>query len=108
MPFVAGLLALKRAAGARAQRDEALHAARLRALEGAQQQLGPLDAARAASLLRISAEEAELLLAEASVAALLAPGPEPRLRVDAPGNTVLAEEDEAAPNTARQRGQTEI
>jgi hypothetical protein len=111
VPLGAGLMSLQRAARARTQRDDALHAARLAALEGAQQQLGPLDATRAANLLRISPEQAELLLAEVSVAALLSPPAEPRLRVEGPRETErteLGEDLEPAPNTARQRGQTEI
>jgi hypothetical protein len=102
VPLGAGLFSLQRGARARKRRDEALHAARLAALEGAQQQLGPLDATRAASLLRISAEQAELLLAEASVAALLSPQFEQRLRVDGSReneHTELGEDVEAPSNT---------
>lgn len=108
VPSVAGLLTLRRAAGAHKQRAEALHAARLAALSDAQAVTGPLDAARAAGLLRIAPEQAELLLAEASVAALLQPMPEPKLRVDAPAGTLLDDETDVAPNTEKQRGQTEI
>jgi hypothetical protein len=108
VPSVAGLLTLRRAAGARKQRAEALHAARLAALGDAQAVAGPLDATRAAGLLRIDPERAELLLAEASVAALLQPTPEPKLRVEGPASTVLDDETDVAPHTEKQRGQTEI
>lgn len=110
VPGVAAFVALRFAATARRRRAESLHAARLSALADAQAVTGPLDAARAASLLRIEPERAELLLAEVSVAALLQPGPpgpEPRLRVEPPAATVLAEDD-AAPNTEKQRARTEV
>ena len=107
VPSVAGLLTLRRAAGARKQRAEALHAARLAALGDVQAAAGPLDAARAAGILRIDPEQAELLLAEASVAALLQPDA-PKLRIDAPASTLLDDETDVAPNTEKQRGQTEI
>jgi hypothetical protein len=111
VPFVAGLLALRRAAQARAQRSEALHSARVAALGDVQAVTGPLDATRAAEILRLDPEQAELLLAERSVLALLRDTPEPRLRVEPPRATVLDEsvaEAEAGPQTEKQRGQTEI
>jgi hypothetical protein len=109
-PIVAGALALGRAATARRQRAESLHAARLGALADAQAKTGPLDAERAARMLRIAPEQTELLLAELSVAALLGPEPDPRFRVEAPTSPTLLddERDDAAPNTEKQRGQTEI
>lgn len=82
-PLLTGLLALSRAAVARKQRTRALHEAEVAALGDAQAALGPLSAARAAELMRIAPERAELLLAEASVATLLAEAPAPKLRVDA-------------------------
>ncbi|HXK18982.1 MAG TPA: hypothetical protein VNG33_14320, partial [Polyangiaceae bacterium] len=88
MPLVAGLLALGRAATARKLRAEALRAAQVGALGDVQAVTGLLNAERAAQLLRISPERAELLLAEASVSALLEEGPAPRLRVEAPTRTV--------------------
>jgi hypothetical protein len=108
VPGVAAFVALRFAAAARRRRAESLHAARLSALADAQAVAGPLDAARAASMLRIDPEQAELLLAEVSVAALLQPGPEPRLRVEAPASTVPDDDDEAAHSTEQQRGRTEI
>ena len=61
-------------------------------------------------MLRITPDQAELLLAEGSVAALLEPGPDPRFRVEAPTTPTLLddERDDAATNTEKQRGQTEI
>jgi hypothetical protein len=106
VPLVAGLLALTRAARSRKARDEALHAARVSTLQSAQQQLGTLDASRAARLLRVSPEQAELMLAEVSVSALLSPSPEPRLRVEGPGDTVLDEAPLDAPSSEQQRRQT--
>lgn len=110
VPFAAGLWALRRAGQARDRRSEALHAARLGALGDVEAVTGPLDAARAAELLRIDAEQAELLLAERSVVALLQGSSEPRLRVDVPQPVTVLDDPatEAAPNTEKQRGQTEI
>jgi hypothetical protein len=111
VPFAAGLLALRRAAQARARRAEALHSARVAALGDVQAVTGPLDATRAAELLRLDPEQAELLLAERSVLALLKGEPEPRLRVEPPQATVLDDsvtEAETGPQTEKQRGQTEI
>jgi hypothetical protein len=102
-------VALRRAAQARDRRSEALHAARLGALGDVEAVTGPLDAARAAQLMRIEAEQAELLLAERSVVALLQGSPEPRLRVEGAAATGLDDSaSEAAPSTEKQRGQTEI
>jgi hypothetical protein len=115
VPLVAGLVALMRAAAARTLRARAMRNAQVRALGDVQATLGPLDAQRAAQLLRIDAGHAELLLAEASVASLLEEAPAPRLRVDVPSPTVLSTEselehataaDQAAGRTAR--GDTEI
>lgn len=80
VPIACGLWALGRAAAARRERATALHDARLAALAEAEPALGPLDATRAAELLQIGVDEAELLLAEVSVAALLEP-PAPRRRI---------------------------
>jgi hypothetical protein len=102
-PLGAGLWALRAAARARGQRGEALHAARLAALGDAQAMLGALDAKRASQLLQIDTEQAELLLAEASVATLLEQAAEPRLRVDPEPATAVATpetEVEASPTEA--------
>ena len=107
LPLLAGTWAMTRAAAARKLRGEALHAARLAALEDAQAALGQLDAERVSQLMRIDAEQAELLLAEASVASMLEPAA-PRLRIDAgPTETEQAdpsnEAAEAAAATANAR-----
>jgi hypothetical protein len=91
VPLIAGLVTLARAATARQLRGEALRAAQVSALGDVQAVTGVLDAARAALVLRVSPERAELLLAEASVSALLEEAPPARLRVDAPAATLLAE-----------------
>jgi hypothetical protein len=90
VPLVAGLLALSRAATARNLRSEALRTAQISALGDVQSVTGLLDAKRVTELMRLSPERAELLLAEASVAALLndAPVPAPRLRIEMPAPTV--------------------
>jgi hypothetical protein len=106
-PFAAGLLALRRAAQARAQRGEALHSARVAALGDVQAVTGPLDAARAAEILRLDPDQAELLLAERSVLALLRDAPEPRLRVEPPRATVLDDSVPRADPLEKQRGRTE-
>ena len=115
VPLVVGLMALSGAAGARTRRALALRAAQVRALADAQATLGPLDARRAAELLRIDEGRAELLLGEASVASLLEEAPAPRLRVDAPAPTVLAADGELDQTAAQGqaagrtvRGDTEI
>jgi len=100
--LVAGLVALGRAATARRLRGEQLRAAQVSALSDAQAAMGVLDAARAARLLRVDPERAELLLAEASVSALLEEAAAPRLRVEAPVQTVLA------PDTAHEQTTTEL
>jgi hypothetical protein len=102
VPLVAGLFALGRAATARRLRGEELRAAQVSALSDLQAVTGVLDAERAARLLRVSPERAELLLAEASVSALLEEAPAPRLRVEAPAQTVLA------PDTAHEQATTEL
>lgn len=113
VPVAAGVAALARASGARKRRAEALRAAEVSALGDVQAVTGLLDSKRAGEILRVSPERAELLLAEASVAALLEPGPAPRLRVPGAAPTELgdleqgAHERERAPGRAT-RGDTEI
>jgi hypothetical protein len=75
VPLTAGLYALARAASARRLRGEALRTAQISALGDLQAATGVLDAERAGRLLRVNAEQAELLLAEASVSALLEEAP---------------------------------
>lgn len=99
-PLLAGLWSLSRAAVARRQRGQALHAAEVAALGDAQAVLGALTAPRAAQLMRISPERAELLLAEASVATLLAEAPAPKLRVDPSEARGATELSESSPETA--------
>jgi len=104
-PLGAGLWALRAAAAARSQRSEALHAARLAAVNDAQAVLGSLDAARVSQLLQIDSDQAELLLAEASVATLLEQAAGPRVRVDAepaaaPATPEAETETEASPTEA--------
>jgi hypothetical protein len=102
VPLGAGLWALSAAGRARKQRGEALHAARACAVADVQAVLGSLDAKRVSELLRVDIEEAELLLAEASVSALLDEPAPPRVRVDSePMPTPL---EEPAP----QQGATEV
>jgi hypothetical protein len=95
VPLGAGLWALSAAAAARRQRAEALHSARVGAVSDAQAALGALDASRVSELLRIDAEQAELLLAEASVSALLEQVAVPRVRVDAETASTALEEPAA-------------
>jgi hypothetical protein len=112
VPLVAGLFCLSRAAAARTLRNAALRRAQVSALADAQTVTGALDARRAAELMRISPERAELLLAEASVAALLEEVPAPRLRVEAPAAGVLAggnsETEHGATHDKTAAGDTEI
>lgn len=112
VPLLSGLAALVGAAKARTARGQALRQAQVHALAQLQAQRGPLEAPRAAQILRISPERAELALAEASVATLLEEAPAPRLRVAAPPATVLSTPDDLAEATAppavTQRGDTEI
>jgi len=112
VPLAAGLLALAGARAARARRTVALRAAEVSALGDLQAVTGPLSAARAAQLLRVSPEHAELLLASASVESMLEGAPAARLRVEAPGATVLGNEADlaaaAAEPTRAARGDTEI
>ncbi len=118
VPLVAGLLALSRASTARNLRAEALRTAQISALGDVQAVTGQLDAKRVTELMRLSHERAELLLAEASIAALLneAPPPAPRLRVEGPAPTVLGRPIEleqkttepGEPSGATIRGDTEI
>jgi hypothetical protein len=111
VPLAGGTWGLMRAAAARRVRGEALHTARVDGLADAQAVLGPLDAQQAAQLLRIDADQAELLLAEATVASLLEAAP-PRMRVAAaeaqPATTPDAASAEATePAVANQRATTE-
>ena len=108
VPTAAGLAAFVRAANIRKHRAQALHAAEVSALGDVQAVTGPLDAQRVTEILRVAPERAELLLAEASVAALLDPVPAPRVRVAA-SPTVLstaADADEAASELGEPRGRT--
>lgn len=108
VPLAGGAWGLGRAAAARRARQQVLHGARSSALADAQAVLGVLDAQRAAQLLRIDAEQAELLLAEASVASLLESPP--RLRVDdlqALATPAEAADDAAEPVVATERASTE-
>jgi hypothetical protein len=112
VPLAAGLLALLGARAARTRRDERLRAAELNALGDLQVVTGALSAARVAELMRVPPERAEMLLASASVENLLAGSP-PRLRVEAPGATVLGDQAELAEAAAERgtppaRGDTEI
>jgi hypothetical protein len=116
VPLAAGLFALVRAASARTIRADALHTAQVSALGDVQQQLGSLDAAGAARVMRLEPERAELLVAEASVVALLQDAPPPRLRIEGtpPGATeidVAATEREATatePTPGTRRDTTEM
>ncbi|HEY6079561.1 MAG TPA: hypothetical protein VIW29_12190 [Polyangiaceae bacterium] len=71
VPVGASAWAFGRARSARQLRGSALRRAQVSALGDAQLVTGTLDAARAAALMRLDVEHAELLLAEASVASLL-------------------------------------
>jgi len=114
VPVVAGLFALSRARAARTSRAEALHTAEVGALGDVQAVTGALDAQRVAEIMRLRPERAELLLAEASVAALLEQGPAPRMRVSAiaatePGASIAEMTSDVAPLPPRTaRGETEI
>ena len=116
VPFVAGLLALSRAATARNLRDEALRTAQISALGDVQTVTGVLDAKRVTELMRLTPERAELLLAEASIATLLNEAPAPRLRVEMSALTVPGAATQLEPTTtepseapaATVRGDTEI
>ncbi len=101
VPFVAGLLALSRAATARNLRAEALRTAQISALSDVQAVTGLLDTKRVTELMRLTPERAELLLAEASVAALLneAPAPAPRLRVEMSAPAGAAAPTQLEPST---------
>lgn len=83
VPVAVGAFALSRAAGARKQRSGALRSAQVSALADVQTVTGVLTTARVSEVLRISGEQAELLLAEASVASYLNEAPAPRVRVHA-------------------------
>jgi hypothetical protein len=112
VPLAGGAWGLMRAAATRRARGEALYTARSGALADAQAVLGPLDAQQAAQLLRIDADQAELLLAEASVASLLEQAAPPRMRVAAdeaqPARAPDAASAEATePAVANQRATTE-
>lgn len=118
VPLIAGLFALSRAATARALRNEALRTAQISALGDVQAVTGQLEAQRVVELMRLTPERAELLLAEASVAALLneAPPPAPRVRVAPPAPTVLSDPTSLEPRPTElgdppidpTRGDTEI
>lgn len=118
VPFIVGMLALARAASARELRAQALRSARVSALSDVQAVTGELPAERVSTIMRISPEQAELLLAEASVASYLNEAPAPRVRVglagDADGSheTELAESAaeplEERANARRRHGDTEI
>jgi hypothetical protein len=112
VPLGAGLLSLVGARTARAHRTDALLSAELTALGDLQAVTGALDPAQVAELMRVSPERAELLVASASVENLLAGAP-PRLRVEAPGATVLGDAAELAeaaaePTPKATRRDTEI
>jgi hypothetical protein len=83
VPVAVGAFALSRASSARKLRILALRTARISALGDVQAVTGVLTAPRVSELMRISVEQAELLLAEASVASYLNEAPAPRIRVDA-------------------------
>jgi LSD1 subclass zinc finger protein len=100
-PGVTAFMAFAQAAGLRRLRAAALHEAELGGLADVQAALGPLDAARAAEIFGITGEHAELLLAEASVGAMLGALPEPRVRVAAE----LTPEPGASLPAAEQRGE---
>jgi len=107
VPLIAGLFALARAAGARKLRGQAVHAAQVSALGDVQAVLGLLDAARVSQVMRIPPEQAELLLAEASVATYLNEGPAPRVRVDgSTSGTVLGDSAELEETAATEHGRT--
>ena len=112
IPVGLGAWALNRAAKARGMRDAALHGARVAALGDVQAVTGTLEAAHVAQVMRIAPEQAELLLAEASVATFLNEAPAPRVRVDerAATATDLSETElthEPSAEPAR-KGETEI
>lgn len=94
VPFVVGMLALARAASARQLRAQALRSARVSALSDVQAVTGELPAERVSTIMRISPEQAELLLAEASVASYLNEAPAPRVRVELAGADAKAHETE--------------
>lgn len=83
VPVAVGAFALSRAADARKLRSGALRSAQVSALADVQAVTGVLTTARVSEVLRISGEQAEQLLAEASVASYLNEAPAPRVRVDA-------------------------
>lgn len=116
VPLLAGLFALSRAATARLLRTDALRTAQISALGDVQAVTGVLDAQRVVELMRLPPERAELLLAEASVAALLNEAPAPRLRVEAAPPTAPGDSTQLEPRTTElgdppiegTRGDTEI
>lgn len=114
VPLIAGLFALARAASARKLRGQAVRTAQVSALGDVQASLGLLDAARVSQIMRIGPEQAELLLAEASVATYLNEAPAPRVRVDAStsgtvlGDSAELEETAATEHGRTTRGETEI
>lgn len=112
VPLLAGAWALRHAAGARERRGAALQRARVAALANVQAVTGVLDGARVAEALRLDPEQAELLLAEASVASLLNEAPVPRLRVDGAPHHELENAEPEAPEEAHlahaRKGDTEL
>lgn len=96
VPLAAGAGALRRAATARELRGAALQRARVAALGDVQAVTGVLDSTRVAEVMRLDAEHAELLLAEASVASWLDEAPRVRVDAPAPSSALEADSDAAA------------
>ena len=108
VPLAAGAWALSRAARARGGRGEAIQRARVAAIADVQAVTGTLEAARVARIMRIEPEQAELLLAEASVATFLNEAPAPRVRVDAEAEALTAETELTTASEGMARGKTEL
>lgn len=108
VPLAAGAWALSRAARARTGRGEAIQRARVAAMADVQAVTGTLEAARVASIMRIEPEQAELLLAEASVATFLNEAPAPRVRVDAEAAALTADTELTAVSEETAKGKTEL
>lgn len=110
VPLLTGAAALFRAHRVRKLRAESLLRARASALGDVQAVTGVLPVERVSSVLRLSKEASELVLAEAAVASYLNEAPPPRARVAAtPGGTLLSEgeSDEREARIATGRGTTE-